>query len=149
MSSKNLQKWSRKLDKDRRCGSWSTRTPRCWSKLADRCMYTSGDWSQIHTLNAPPFSSSHLRPRLGYSQATSCNFTKNYSPLDGGAIIITGAGAIVRFDRSRFEENTAGQSGGFMRADSAFALEARDCVFSGNVALGTLHIFVFVFVFNF
>lgn len=70
-------------------------------------------------------------------QATSCNFTNNESPADGGAILSTGASSVMEFTDCRFEGNTAEHSGGAVRADSAAILLARSTVFLENLALGT------------
>ena len=68
-------------------------------------------------------------------QATSCNFTGNQSPYDGGAIISTGGMSNMTFTDCRFEENIAGYSGGAMRVDSASVLTVRNSVFLNNTAV--------------
>lgn len=69
-------------------------------------------------------------------KANSCNFTGNKSPVDGGAILATGGSSILNFTDCRFEDNTAGFSGGGVRADSASLVTATNSLFMRNAALG-------------
>lgn len=76
-------------------------------------------------------------PPVCCRQATSCNFTGNRSPVDGGAILSTGGLAIMDFTDCHFEANSAALTGGAVRADSASRVTARSSVFYKNVATGS------------